>query len=130
MPPLANAVEICGSAMLCLADDIDGAPLVLRRHRLFASSHCFLVPSCACAQYRRLKIRIGGVYGNGPANRAIEYRDGRLFGGGYVPTPDVRRKLMGCEWMTGEELSQAIPPAYTEHLGHQLMAHLKETAHA
>lgn len=36
----------------------------------------------------------------------------------------VGRQAMGIEWMTGNELSQAIPPAYTEHLGQQLAAHL------
>lgn len=28
---------------------------------------------------------------------------------------------MGISWMTGSELSQAVPPAYTEHLGLQLI---------
>jgi DNA (cytosine-5)-methyltransferase 1 len=31
---------------------------------------------------------------------------------------------MGIDWMTAKELAQAIPPAYTEHIGEQLKAHL------
>jgi DNA (cytosine-5)-methyltransferase 1 len=31
---------------------------------------------------------------------------------------------MGIDWMTGAELSQAIPPAYTQFIGEQLLAHL------
>jgi DNA (cytosine-5)-methyltransferase 1 len=31
---------------------------------------------------------------------------------------------MGIDWMNGDELSQAIPPAYSEFIGEQLMAHL------
>ena len=37
---------------------------------------------------------------------------------------------MGIEWMTLEELSEAIPPAYTELIGHQLLAHLHHGLHA
>lgn len=32
---------------------------------------------------------------------------------------------MGIDWMTGNELSQAIPPAYTEHIGTALLKHLE-----
>ena len=35
---------------------------------------------------------------------------------------------MGCDWMTKEEARQAIPPAYTEHIGAMLLDHLKERA--
>ena len=32
---------------------------------------------------------------------------------------------MGIDWMTAGELSQAIPPAYTQWIGEQLLAHLE-----
>ncbi|MEV0545559.1 DNA methylase [Nocardia salmonicida] len=34
---------------------------------------------------------------------------------------------MGIDWMTGSELAQAIPPAYTHHLGLHLLDHLGNT---
>lgn len=37
----------------------------------------------------------------------------------------VGPEALGVDWMSGDELCQAIPPAYTEHLGRQLVAHLK-----
>jgi DNA (cytosine-5)-methyltransferase 1 len=38
---------------------------------------------------------------------------------------DDGRKAMGIDWMTRKELAQAIPPAYTELIGRQLVAHLE-----
>jgi DNA (cytosine-5)-methyltransferase 1 len=38
------------------------------------------------------------------------------------------RLAMGIDWMTGAELSQAIPPAYCEFIGARLLEHLETAA--
>jgi DNA (cytosine-5)-methyltransferase 1 len=45
---------------------------------------------------------------------------------GHVRTPGhwgkgARMAAMGIDWMNRDELSEAIPPAYTEHIGRQLI---------
>jgi DNA (cytosine-5)-methyltransferase 1 len=71
------------------------------------------IPAC-----RHRLPRVIGVYGG-------HGRDRRRVKGVQDFSADDRRKAMGIDWMTGEELSQAIPPAYTEWIGRQLMAAMK-----
>lgn len=46
-------------------------------------------------------------------------------GGRCTPIADVR-SAMGINWMTRGELSQAIPPAYSEFIGRELLANLHQ----
>lgn len=101
----------------------------LRRHRIFEVSFPVgLTPPCqhnngsAVGVYGggqhplRRKPATIGVYGHAGGSSV---RDGlEQFG------TDARREAMGIDWMTGNELSEAIPPAYTEYIGKQLLAYV------
>jgi DNA (cytosine-5)-methyltransferase 1 len=110
-PWLRDPVRYCGSSF----------GLDVRRHRLFESNVELTPPPCdhgwQTPRFRSLDSRIVkrgglasvvGVHGN--CNYAGEF--------------PIRCKAMDIDWMTNDELSQAIPPAYTEHIGAQLLAHL------
>jgi DNA (cytosine-5)-methyltransferase 1 len=57
------------------------------------------------------------VYGHGGGSSLREKR--RMF------TTEQGREAMGIDWMTGAELSQAVPPAYAEFLGRQILKILR-----
>jgi DNA (cytosine-5)-methyltransferase 1 len=105
--PLPSAVELCGASFGLGASGMD-----LNRHRRFMSNVAMLTPPC---QHRRgLTI---GVYGNG-TNRWHRRKLGRNLRRAEM------REAMGIDWMTHAELGQAVPPAYTEWIGQQLVAYL------
>lgn len=112
--PLVGELILCGSMFGLAADCLDGRRRQLRRHRPFASSE-FLVPPGQC----RHQGQAVGVYGHGGSTP-----DQR----GYVATVTEGRQAMGIDWMTQADLSQAIPPAYTQWIGEQMLARLAVSA--
>ena len=57
--------------------------------------------------------------------RPAEYDGQFVTVTGNCSGADYARSAMGIDWMVRDELSQAIPPAYTEFIGQQLMAALR-----
>ena len=114
--PLTDPVMLCGS-MFGLRAEFPGRGTVgLQRHRLFESN----VPLAAAGGCRH-ELRALRVFGHGrPGNSD-------LTGPGYA---QASRDVMGIWWMTRDQLNEAIPPAYAEHVGRQLMAALTGEARA
>ncbi len=46
---------------------------------------------------------------------------------GHFSDVPAGREAMGIDWMTQGELAEAIPPAYTELIGHRLLQHLQSS---
>lgn len=112
--PLRDPVVLCGTMFRLRAIDDDGTELALRRHRLFESNLELVAP----APCDHDGTPVGGVYGGGSHSRA----KAGARRGGYTPRAAVAARLLGIDWMNRDELAQSIPPAYTEHLGRQLLA--------
>lgn len=97
--PLREATLICGLAL----------GLNVKRHRLFETSFPIMAPPCA-----RHDADYLSVFGEGSPRRRQHGNERESA------TAAEGREAMGIDWMTPRELSQAIPPAYTELIGHQL----------
>lgn len=105
--PLVEPVLICGGALGCVTETLQ-----LHRHRHFESN--FTLLGAACAKVRPFTV---SVVGNGTPS-------GNRKTIGRNPTIAEKREVMGIPWARRNELSQAIPPAYTRHIGLQLLEQL------
>jgi DNA (cytosine-5)-methyltransferase 1 len=64
-----------------------------------------------------------GVYGH--TGRSSKFDPTKRGSGNHGWMVADWRRAMGIDWMTRDELAQAIPPAYTEYIGYQLLAALE-----
>ena len=96
--PLINPVTLCGSSF----------GLKVRRHRQFESN--LVLTGLPCDHKTQGKPI--GIYGS--------MRDEIPGGGHTAKSIEQAREAMGIDWMLGGDLVEAIPPAYTEHLGRQI----------
>jgi DNA (cytosine-5)-methyltransferase 1 len=113
--PIRGALVLCGTEFGLSAVDSAGRTVRLQRHRLFASNvHLWGAGGCHCAAYRGRSIV--GVYGGG----AFDNTGGKARGGRTADT-STARTLLGVPWMTHTQMTQCVPPAYTRHIGQQLL---------
>lgn len=109
--PLIEPMTLCGSMF-----GLEAQGCQLQRHRGFESN--FYIPRLECHHDDRPVI---GVYG-GHSRRRAASAGGRgtkdAWVGGHKAAAS---KALGIDWMTLGELSEAIPPAYAEHIGRAAM---------
>ncbi len=121
------------SGLPYIIENVEGAPLLsplilcgtmfkgLRviRHRLFETNFPTMAPAHGkhpiCHTFDKRK----GQYG-----KTDEMRDFVSVNGGGNCSVAAARDAMGIDWMTKNELNEAIPPIYTTHIGKQLLSYL------
>jgi DNA (cytosine-5)-methyltransferase 1 len=121
-PELRTPILLCSRMFDLSAVDEDGTALVVDRHRLFESNVLLLAPEHL--PHDR-SLQVAGSYGGARRDKR-EAREIRR--GGYVPSADVQRALLDTPWMSEKGCQLSIPPAYTEHIGAQLLAAIEVAA--
>lgn len=109
--PLDNPIMFCGTMF----------GLQVFRHRLFECSFRISPPVHERHKGTCMSHRWHGEHWDDLSGGYVT-----VCGGGNCRVATAR-KAMGIEWMTKRELNQAIPPAYTEYIGKQLIAILERT---
>lgn len=115
--PMPAAITVCGLTL----------GLGVKRHRLFESNYMLMGTGCPkghpgdwVSVFGHTVLERGHVIGKakGGGNRIKRKHLGIERG----------REAMGIDWMNREELSEAIPPAYTEYVGTQLLGQMARSA--
>ncbi len=101
---LINPILLCGSMF----------GLRVYRHRLFECNPWLLMPPHIAHQDSTPK-----------AGRGTASPKGFISVAGHFSNVEYAKEAMGIDWMVRDELSQAIPPAYTQWLGCQMLEMVK-----
>jgi DNA (cytosine-5)-methyltransferase 1 len=104
--PLEKPITLCGVMF----------GLEVLRHRRFESSEFLLAPRHLAHAGTVMDGTYVTVAGHGGNN--IKGRGSRA----------AKQHAMGIDWMGDQELNEAIPPAYTEFIGRQLIAAIERAA--
>ena len=112
--PLHRPVTLCGTMF---------PGLRVLRHRLFESNVAFTTPAHRPHPLVFTHDKRKAHYGRLDQNTSFV----QVTGGGNCSVANAR-DAMGVDWMTKHELNEAIPPAYTEHIGLQLVRPLQQNA--
>lgn len=111
--PLENPVRLCG--------EMFGLNVI--RHRNFETNFPLLIPE---HKPHRKPIKRLAKDGSGRVVQRSSYCTVAGHGG---ESDSFRledwQAAMGIDWTTKEELTEAIPPAYTRFIGEQLLAHIQ-----
>ena len=106
--PLIDPVMLCGTAF----------GLLVIRHRFFETRPALTLEPAPC-QHERQAVKCGR-----PPDRQHQYHS--VYG--HFSDVAFAHRAMGIDWrMTQGELAQAIPPAYTEWIGRQMLLALQST---
>ena len=114
--PLNDPLMLCG--------DMFG--LGVKRHRIFETNF-FVWKHAPCRKGHPdffVSVFGGGALSRTPKNGSSKGTGNFMQRRSHVQN-SIAKKAMGIDWMTRDELSQAIPPAYTEFIGRQLMGILR-----
>jgi DNA (cytosine-5)-methyltransferase 1 len=109
--PLLNPVILCGTMF---------PGLRVLRHRLFEANF----PIAAPPHKRHPKVHTFDKR-KSHFGKTNEWTDFVQVTGGGNCSLAAARDAMGIDWMTKGEINEAIPPAYTELIGRQLLAHMR-----
>jgi DNA (cytosine-5)-methyltransferase 1 len=126
------------SGLPYIIENVDGAPLLnpavlcgtmfkglrVLRHRLFETSFPVLAPPHGRHPKCHTKDKRKSHYG-----KTDDMRDFVSVNGGGNCSVAAARDAMGIDWMSKNELNEAIPPIYTQFIGEQLMAQLRASKH-